>query len=968
MDDPADEVAAGQRGGSRARGLVRRLVAAALLIACSVPAPAFAVEAMVVDPAAERVMLADVVEAYDVDGRDLSLRGQDGEPVVEAAASPGNEDPRWLGFALTNDSEEPLVRWLVVENSGSSDSGIFAPVLAGPRLVSVTAAGGESQPRRERGRLDIFEITLPAGETVTFVGEAAGPPPRLLALWEPGAYTSARRALAFFHGLLVGIVGLLAIFLTSLYVVRRRLMYPAAAAVGWAALAVLAADFGLWERGFGIGPGAASALRAIAEAAFAGAAAFLLSAFLELRARRPKLADAARGLIAAAALAGLVSLVFPGFGAAVARLLTGVVALAGAAAIGYFLAARSARALALVPGWFVFALFTLLAGLVYSGALPGDLARPVHVAAIGLVVMIFAFTVMQYAFDADVAPDANARELALKAVAFAASDIILWDWRVDEEEITVGTELEAALGVARSSLNGEQNRWLDHVHQLDRDRFVQIANAAVAGEHGVIDTELRLRTSAGGQRWYRLRARSVAREDGAATRLVGSLEDITALRNSRDRLLRDAVRDALTGLPNRALFLDRLTRAVARVDSHGGRDPSVLIIDIDRFKNVNQGFGHAVGDSILTVISQRMSAMMDAADTLARIQGDQFAAIVVSAARPDDVTASAGDLGQALKQPIFVGDQEVFLTASIGIATYDRQRHDSANDLLREAELAMIHAKTAGADRIEVFRPSMQSARSDRLTIESDLRRALERSEIELLYQPIVSLAEERVAGFEALMRWHHPDQGQLAPDDFIEIAEEVGLIVELGHFALDTAARQLALWLRTYTDAPDLFVSVNVSSRQIFRQDLMRDVRLVTTRSAIPPGAIKLEITESLVMENPELAAYVLERLRAMGAGLSLDDFGTGYSALSYLQRFPFDTVKVDKSLITGGRDNAPVIVKSIVNMAHDLGMEVVAEGVESAHDVEYLRGIGCEYGQGYHFAPPLSVEDATKYLAEWR
>ncbi len=968
MDDPV-----GQHDPSSWLERVRErcarvLTLGAVFAALCGPLPVTAQDALVVNAGSEHLSLADVIAVYEVDGHTLSLGGQDGQPVIEAEATPGNVDPGWLSFTLTNESGKSLTRLLVVENTGGADSGLFDPVLAGPRLISVRSDGGDTLTRRESGRLDIFELELAAGETVTFVAESAGPAPRLLALWEPDAYSTARWALSFFYGLLVGIVGLLAIFLTSLYVVRRRLMYPAAALVGWTALAILAADFGLWERGLGAWPASAGALRAGAEALFAGAAAFLIYAFLELRGRHRRMSKAIVGLIALAAVTMLIALLFPGLAASVARGLTIIIALVGVGVIGYFLTKKSARALALLPAWIVFTLFTVLASLVIAGVLPSDIARPVHVAALGLVVMIIAFTVMQYAFDGDVASDTNARELALKAVAFAASEIILWDWRVSEEAISVGNELEAALGVARESLNGEQQKWLDQVHPLDRDRFIQVANSAVSDSEGAIDTELRLRTSAGGQRWYRLRARPVAREGKTATRFVGSLEDVTALKVSRDRLLRDAVHDSLTGLPNRALFVDRLSRAVARVDSHGGREPSVFVIDVDRFKNVNDGFGHAVGDSILTVIAQRMSAMVDDADTLARIQGDQLAAVIVSATRADAAAAIASDLGQALKKPIFVGEQEVLLTGSIGIVSYDRQRHDSANDLMREAELAMVHAKTNGGDRVEVFKPGMQSVRTDRLTIESDLRRALERSEIQLLYQPIVSLTEERVAGFEALMRWYHPEQGELVPDDFIDIAEETGLIVEFGYFALDSAARQLVLWHGTFSDAPDLFVSVNVSSRQIFRQDLMRDVRLVTTRSAVPPGTIKLAITESLVMENPELAAYVLERLRAIGASLALDDFGTGYSALSYLQRFPFDTVKVDKSLITGGQDNAPVIVKSIVNMAHDLGMEVVAEGVESSDDVEYLKGIGCEFGQGYHFAPPLGVDDATKYLAEWR
>ncbi len=939
-----------------------------MLLFVLIPNTACALDGIAVDPLAERTILSDIITIYDVDGRTLTLGGRDGDKVVQVTASPGNMSPGWFAFALTNVTDEQLIRWLVVENTGSADSGIINPILIGPRLVSVQSDKGKLQPVLESGRLDIFEIEVDAGQTQSFVVETVGAVPRFIVLWDPRAYGAARHALSFFHGLIIGIVGLLAIFLTSLYVVRHRLMYPAAALIGWAGVVVLATDFGLWQRGFGAGPATSSVVRAIAEVIFVGAVAFLFTTFVEFKARYRYVADGTPVIFGVSCVLVLIAVLWPSVAVSIARLLSVVVAVCGIAAIGYLITMRSARALALVPSWIAFTSFTLLSMLVYSGVLSGAIAHPMYIAALGLVAMVISFTAMQYAFDADVAPDANARELALKAVAFSVSDTILWDWKVKEETITVGRELEEALGVARNSLNGPQQNWLDKVHHLDRDRFVQLANSAVVSDDGLINTEFRLHTSAVGQRWYRLRARSVAREGVDAIRFVGSLEDVTTFKNSRERLLRDAVHDSLTGLPNRALFVDRLTRAVVCMNSQGGNNPSVLVIDVDRFKNVSQGFGHGMGDSMLTVIAQRMSEVMSEADTLARIEADKFAAIVVSDASYNNIEEISRDLRHSLKQPFYVGGHEVFLTGSIGISTFDSQRHDKACDLLREAELAMVHAKTSGGDKTEKFHLDMHPSQFDRLTIESDFRRALERSELELLYQPIVSLNEERIAGFEVLMRWQHPEKGEISPDKFIEIAEEAGLIVELGYYALDAAAQQLSLWRKTFGDVPDLFVSVNVSSRQIFRQDLIRDARLISTSASIPAGAIKLAITESLVMENPELAAYVLERLREMGVGLLLDDFGAGYSALSHLQQFPFDTIKVDKSLVTGGRDNASVIVKSIVNMAHDLGMKVVAEGVDSPSDVAYLRGIGCDFGQGYHFSPPLHVNTATKYLAEWR
>jgi EAL domain-containing protein (putative c-di-GMP-specific phosphodiesterase class I) len=285
--------------------------------------------------------------------------------------------------------------------------------------------------------------------------------------------------------------------------------------------------------------------------------------------------------------------------------------------------------------------------------------------------------------------------------------------------------------------------------------------------------------------------------------------------------------------------------------------------------------------------------------------------------------------------------------------------------VLKDAELAMYHAKRIGGDRIEVFKPAMRSRKTDRLTLESELRRAIERQEIKVLYQPIVRLEDRAIAGFEALARWDHPKLGRLSPAEFISIAEEIGLIVDLGLFVLERTARQLATWQAGARGREPIFASVNVSSRQLLRHDLIQDLRSVMARTALARGTLKLEITESLVMENPEHAAQMLDRIRELGAGLSLDDFGTGHSSLAYLQRFPFDTIKIDQSFVrTTSRGTRPVILRSIIALAHDLGMEVVAEGAETDSDAVELYQLGCEYAQGFAFGEPMSADAARELL----
>jgi diguanylate cyclase (GGDEF)-like protein len=456
----------------------------------------------------------------------------------------------------------------------------------------------------------------------------------------------------------------------------------------------------------------------------------------------------------------------------------------------------------------------------------------------------------------------------------------------------------------------------------------------------------------------------VVGSDGEVVRLVGTLTDVTEFKTAEERLLHDAVHDNLTGLPNRQLFIDRLESVMAFAKSDPQIRPTVVVIDLDRFKQVNDSVGIAVGDSILLTLARRLARLLKPQDTLARLTGDQFAMIILSERDPTRLIAFAETIRRTLRAPITFNDREIFLTASIGLALGDGQPNRT-EEVLKDAELAMYHAKRIGGDRIELFKPAMRARKTDRLTLESELRRALEREEITILYQPIVRLEDRSVAGFEALARWDHPKMGRMSPSEFISIAEEIGLIVDLGLFVMERTARQLSAWQRNVRMREPVFCSVNVSSRQLLRHDLIHDLRTVLSRSGLARGTLKLELTESLVMENPEHAAQLLTRIRELGAGLALDDFGTGHSSLAYLQRFPFDTIKIDQSFVrTNNKGTRPVILRSIVSLAHDLGMDVVAEGAETDSDAVELYQLGCEYAQGFVFGEPMTPEAARKLL----
>jgi diguanylate cyclase (GGDEF)-like protein len=444
------------------------------------------------------------------------------------------------------------------------------------------------------------------------------------------------------------------------------------------------------------------------------------------------------------------------------------------------------------------------------------------------------------------------------------------------------------------------------------------------------------------------------------------VRDVTDEKRAQERLMHDAVHDSLTGLPNRELFLDRLGVALARARTEPDVRPTLIYCDLDKFKSVNSSFGLVVGDSLLLTVARRLGRSLPPQDTLARVGGDQFALFLTANQDPRELARFAERVRQSLRSPIRIAGQEIVLTGSIGLAVYDGSQA-SAHDLLHEAEIAMHRAKRSGTDRIEIFKPEMRADKDHRIAVESELRRAIDGRQLVLLYQPIVALPTEELVGFEALVRWQHPRLGLLNPSEFIPVAEETDLIAKLGSHVLNRAAADLARWQKELPrpDEP-LFISVNVSSRQLITPDLVQEVRHVLGRSVVPRGSLRLELTESLVMENPEQASHVLELLKDAGAALALDDFGTGYSSLSYLQRLPFDVVKIDRSLIQAGsaEGNGTVIVRSVVALAHELGKKVVAEGVETAEQAALLRSIGCELAQGFYYGEPVAEREVLHLL----
>jgi diguanylate cyclase (GGDEF)-like protein len=445
--------------------------------------------------------------------------------------------------------------------------------------------------------------------------------------------------------------------------------------------------------------------------------------------------------------------------------------------------------------------------------------------------------------------------------------------------------------------------------------------------------------------------------------------EIEERKRAEEQLTHDALHDSLTDLPNRALFLDRLHRAIELAKRYEYYRFSVFFLDFDYFKVINDSLGHTIGDQLLVGIAHRLRMCVGTRDTVARFGGDEFVMLLEDTTEIDSATSRAQQIQEALKKPFYLEGHQVFVTASIGIVS-EARAYERAEEALRDADIAMYHAKAQGKARYEVFNLNLREQAMTRLALESELREALERQELELYYQPILSLSSSHIAGFEALLRWHHPRRGLLGPGEFIPIAEETGLMMPMGQWVLATACRQLQAWHARFPSKPHLTMSVNISVRQFAEPNLAEQVEQILQAVGLDGQHLKLEITESAYLDRSEPVMTTFNSLRRMGIQFHVDDFGTGYSSLSYLQDFPIQSIKIDRAFVNrmGESNNQTDIVRAIITMAHDLGMEAIAEGVETLEQLNELKQLGCDYVQGFFLSKPINATKIEALLKESR
>jgi diguanylate cyclase (GGDEF)-like protein/PAS domain S-box-containing protein len=549
------------------------------------------------------------------------------------------------------------------------------------------------------------------------------------------------------------------------------------------------------------------------------------------------------------------------------------------------------------------------------------------------------------------------------ALAAAGANDGMWAWELDSGDFYCSGRWRAVLGHPAQEFRTTPEHWLDRIHPSDHGEVQHLIDLHLDGKDAHFECEHRILHEDGAYRWFHCRGLAQRDSDGRPTLLAGSLSDITMRKLAELQLLHDATHDALTGLPNRVLFQDRLDHAIAQAERRRGEDLAVLFVDLDRFKNINDSYGHSVGDKLLQEVARRMLRAVRAADTVARIGGDEFTVLLEGLRHPREAHEVAHRIRTSVAKPMGAGDLELVITASVGIALLDDQA-EGDSDLLRDADTAMYRAKGLGGGQMTVFQGAMRDVVVRNFEIETDLRRALGGKELALFYQPIYALPEMRLVGVEALVRWRRPD-GVVLPGHFLPVARQSGLLPQLEAWVIEESCRQLQSWRRRELVPADMAVWINVSPGHLRRDDLLEELDAVLRVTRLSAKSIHFEITEDALLADSNDTAARIEALRERGVTICVDDFGTGFSSLSYLQRFPVDILKIDRSFVEGsGSDHgSSAIARAIRGLATGLGIRVVAEGVETAEQAQFVRDLGCDFAQGFGLCRPSEPDSDTLF-----
>ena len=936
---------------------------AVLLLSVNVPQARAAEEPINVDGRTQMLALTGLGKAIISDKKEINVLGPLEKDKTALKAQGQGPNYYWTLYSFQNNDNAPLDFVLTIEPQRFPGSGFWPVAIPGPQAISVTFTRDASKPKLQvLDGVQSVAVHIAAKDTVNVAVESVAP--QLSAgLWRADTYQNSSLALAYYKGLVEGLFLLMLVGLLGLFSTRSSQAAVAGLSFAFAMALFVESDIGVFAARAGFESGPRHFFQPLGESLLVAASGYCLAAFLVSPSNRFWSGFCKFG-IPFLALANIAYAVAePSQASSLARIALGLVGVAGLTLSLMHGSNSTAAAKQSRLFWFAFFIWLVIAAFVAGLSDPRAALGAQFAAASALLLLVLCIVLLRIGSTQGLAARPFINDATMRSLALSSGRHVYWNWQPKLNALEVGKELTRILGLGEGPLTAPSgDAFRNCLHPLDRVSYQQLAERHDLEPGERVTMELRLRQGDGTYRWFELQARALANPTGSVDRCIGTLTDIGRLKEVEERLATDSLQDQLTGFATKPLLLDRLERGLTNARALALR---VIVIDIDRFKLINEGLGDEAGDKILKTIGTRLSALTTSGETLGRVAGGQFAIIAQESKSRGDFNTIVEDIASAISQPVEHGGQQIVVTASIGISQPGKSEA-KPQDLLDQAQMAMLEARAEGGGQAIFYHTEMRDDRARLLNLEGELRRAISQNEIAIYYQPIVYLGTLEVAGFEALARWQHPELGLLQPSEFIEVAESAGLMREIGMLMLQGTARQLGIWQRLHRPGPGFFVSVNVSASQISNPELPAQVSQVLARETVEPGSLKLEITETVLMRQPERSAALLRQLRAIGVGLACDDFGTGYSSLSSLRDFPFDTLKMDRSFINLEQmdERNARIISSITTLAHNLNMVVIAEGVETQEQIDRLAALGVGYAQGYFIGRPTTAEAAGEML----
>ena len=895
----------------------------------------------------------------------ISLQGPGDPKTVALLAKGPGPTYFWSLFSLRNTTDKTLDFVIEFDTQRFIGSGIFPVKQLSNSVLGATATNGQSLVTSDGTLAKTLAFHIAPKEIFNIAVES--PTVELQAtLWQDRIWSDRQGRITFFNGLVFGVALLVAFGLFAIYGFRPHGAFLSAALFAVASLLFISFVSGRltmlvdYVPQFPIDE---NILRALVESALAASLAICVLSFTRITKGSPSIAVVViflGGLMLANCLYAFAE---PLHSTSVARIGFAVLAF-----LGFMITlSRRKKTEGLVDPnlvfWICLMTWTIFAAILGNVKDSVNFLSPLLQGALAVTLVVMITAMLRFLFNQGLNAKPFITDSSRRSLALSSAGHALWEWQPSQNQLSVGDDLPRTLGINSPAWqNSTQNALLQIMHPQDVANYMSIIESADRRAGQMVIRELRLRDAEGYYRWYLLRARWLPGPNQTLDRCIGTLTDITKDKQAEERLTTDAVHDAVTGLPNRILFIDRVDRELKKTLALPFR---VLLVDIDRLKTLNDALGHEFGDQLLKTAGTRISECIESDETVARVSGSQFAVLAIEAIARRSVNSLSEKINLALSKPIAIREQNISLLASIGMSEINAPEM-TANTMMQQATTALLEAQQKGGGKAVEFHGELTDNRASELSLESDLRRAISNDEIEVHYQPISYLNTMEIAGFEALARWRHPTQGLLPPLQFIELAEKIGLINEIGEIVLTSAARQLGIWQRVLRRDKFFFVGVNISANHLMDANFIQQVRDVINRETLSLGSLKLEITESVIMRQPQKAAKILQSLRTLGVGIACDDFGTGFSSLSSLRDFPFDTLKIDRSFIDPDTydERSATIISTITELAHRLGMTVVAEGIEEQNQIDNLALLNCDLGQGYLIGQPMTVTEVADLL----